>query len=475
MEATANRRPWWLGVALVLYFAVTLWLTLHHEAWSDETDPWLLMRDGGVRVMWSETAYAGTPALWYLLLSPLVSAGLPYLAQQILNLLLVWCAMTLFVADAPFHPVVKILFLFSYYALIEYAVQARPYALLVALLFGIAATWRERAEKPLRVAILTALMANTTVHGILIGAVIGLLFLGEAVAGRRLFRPRIAGAIAIMLFGGLLAVSQLRLPGGWPVVHRYVDPGTVPWAVGSAFFPRIDPRFSFVGGLIILLVGVLAIGDRTIAVLFLALTNVAVLLLFVYIWLGGLRHTGLILMLLVCAIWMAGVAVEGWRRRAFHVLEWALAISLLWGISISVPEAIAETRWAHSGSQEIAGYIAAHVPRETVIVAQQPNACESILVYLPGRQFWYAASRQFGSYTRWNALGAAREREQSIYPHMTIERARQQFDHRRRWLLLLASELPEEERKGFVLVFRSQRFVYAVKAEQFWLYRPAFP
>lgn len=429
------------------------------------------MRDGGVRVMWSETAYAGTPALWYLLLWPLAAAGLPYLAQQLLNLVLIWCAMALFVARSPFHPAVKGLFLFSYYALIEYAVQARPYALLIAILFGIAASWSGREERPLRIAVLTALLANATVHGLLIGAVIGLVFLGEAVARRWIVRPQTAGAVALMLGGGILSLMQLRLPGGFPSVHRYIDPGTVPWAIGSAFLPRVDPRLSFAAGLIMLLLAVLAIGNRMVPLLFLTLTISALLVLFVYVWVGGLRHTGLILVVMFAAIWMAGTIEESWRRKTMRILEVALVMSFGWSIYVAGVEAVAETKWSHSGSKEMAAYIRVNVSPDTVIVTPVPNAFESVLVYLPGRKFWYARYGQFGSYVKWNALGAAPSREKSVDVPTAIKQARQQFG-RRPWLLLVTPELPTSSQKGFTLLFKSQQTVYAVAAERFALYRP---
>src|SRR3712207_6855820 len=34
-----------LASAFALHVAITLWTALHHEAWFDEADPWLLMRD----------------------------------------------------------------------------------------------------------------------------------------------------------------------------------------------------------------------------------------------------------------------------------------------------------------------------------------------------------------------------------------------------------------------------------------------
>lgn len=468
-----KRLPPWAGVALVLYAVLTLWLTLHHEAWCDEADTWLLMRDGGVGVMLSRTSYAGTPALWYLLLAPFASAGLPYLAQQLLTLVLAWCAMTLFVIDAPFRPALKILFLFSYYAAYEYAVEARPYALLIALLFAIVATWRQRAEKPLRVAILTALLANTTVHGLLIAAILGAIysagfFRGPKTENPGLKRHRSLVAMAIMLIGGILSVIQL-FPPELPAHHRYIDPGTVPWAIGNAFLPGVDARISFAAGLVVLLLAVLAIGDRTGPLLFVTLSIAALLLLFVFVWVAGFRHTGLILIVLLAGLWMAGTdGTRPWRDRTRRYLEVALALCFAWGIYVAAEEAIAETKWASSGSREMAEYIAANVPDSTVIVAEPPVLCEPVLVYLPGRRFWYPEREQFGSYMMWSGLSG---RSNGVRRETTVEVARRRFAGRK-WLLLVNTQLAAAEGRGLRLLATNRRKVYAHMMERYWLYSP---
>ncbi len=448
-----------MWIALVAYAAATLWLTLHHEAWCNEADTWLLMRDGGVRVMLANTGRAGTPALWYLCLAPLASAGLPYLAQQLLNLAFIWTAMLLFLLFAHFRPLLKVLFLFSLYPAVEYAVQARPYALLVLLLFGIATLWPDRAEKAVRIALLVALLANTTAHGLLFGAILGVLLLGEAIAQRRLLNGRSLAAMAVMLAGGILAVIQLSpQPGGQQLqIERFIDPTTVPYAVGMAFFPDLYPRDSFAPALLILLIVVLAIGwRRLVPQLFVVLSVAALLTLFSLVWMGGRYHAGLILIAAIVGLWMAG---------SRPVAEAALLVALAWSVFIAGEQAVAEIRWAHSGSREMAAYIARHVPPSAVIAAHPPAHTESVLVYLPGRRFWCIARGAFGSYMPW---GAKLDHEQELPMRTAVEMGK-----RTGWLLLVNQQLSGPEATGLRLLYRTREPVYARRTEQFWLYAPA--
>lgn len=456
----------WLGVAFILYTVLTLFLALHHEARCDEADTWLLMRDGGVGVMLSRTGYAGTPALWYLVLAPFASVGLPYAVQQIINLLLVWFAMGLFLLRAPFPPLVKVLFLFSYYPVTEYAIDARPYGLLIALLFAIAASWEGRREHPIRIAVLTALLANTTVHGLLMAAVLGVLFLGEALRDHRV--KRVLASIVIMMAGGITSAFQLWPPLDGQQIRHYVDPGTVPWAIGYAFLPRVEPRLSFTVGLVVLLLAVMAIGNRVVPLLFIAISTTGLLLLFVYVWVSGTWHTGLILMVMIAGVWMAGPAVDRpMMRKAF---EGALAIILLWGIYAGVREGIAEVKWAYSGSREMAEFVSRNVPDSTVIAAHVPGFCEPVLAYLPrSRRFWYPAEQRMGSFMMWDR---AFQRSNRVPTETAAQMARRQLSGRR-WVLLVNNELPRAGQNGYRLLYTNQRHVYGQTSERYWLYATA--
>ena len=141
-----------LALVFVAYAALTLWVTLHHEPWRDEADTWLIARDATLVETLRIPAHRGVPLLWDFLLRPFAKAGAPYLAQQLLNLACAWGAVLLLMWSRAFPPLLKAIFPFSFYASFEYAAIARPYALLMLLLFAMGEWWRSREEKPLRLA-----------------------------------------------------------------------------------------------------------------------------------------------------------------------------------------------------------------------------------------------------------------------------------------------------------------------------------
>ena len=469
-ESSRSLRPL-LRAAFLLYIVLTVIVTLHHEAWGDEADPWLLMRDGGMSVMLSRGGYRGTPALWYIVIAPFASAGLPYLSQQLLNLAFIWFAVFLFLKHSPFTPAVKVLFLFGYYAFSEYAVKARQYALLIALLFAIVALWTRRRERPLLIAVLVALLANTAVHGLIFAAVIGLVFAIDAIGRRDVTRRANIAAMVIMIVGGLACVAQLLPAPDGQKLPRFLDPQTIPWSIGTAFLPFVDMRYSFVAGLLIFLAAVIAIGDRTLPLVFTTVSIAALLVLYQFVLVGGYRHTGLILIVLLAGVWMALGEVrpqQPSRLKAFRTLEVALALCFAWSVYANVRDAVDEIRFAHSGSREMAAYIAGNVHPSTIIAAHRPYHCAPTLVYLPGRLFWFPAYGRFGSYTLWDR---AFQDGQSLAYEPAIDAARRQLAGRN-WLLLINHEMPENER-GFRLLYTNRIPVYSThRDERYWLYKP---
>jgi hypothetical protein len=69
---------------------------------------------------------------------------------------------------APFPLPLRLLFPFTYLVAYQYSIIARSYTLVAPLLFGMAMLWPRRLERPVPLAILIALLANTCAHGIVI-------------------------------------------------------------------------------------------------------------------------------------------------------------------------------------------------------------------------------------------------------------------------------------------------------------------
>jgi hypothetical protein len=422
------------------------------------------MREGGVATMLSRTGYAGTPSLWYLLIAPFAASGLPYDAQAMLNLALAWAAVLVFLVWSPFTRVMQVLFVLSYFVSFEYAVLARPYALTLLLLFSIAAMWAERVERPMAIGVAAALLANTTSHGLIIAFVLGCVLIADAVVEKRIRRTAVVVSLLVVIGGGLLAAWQLRVPADGPRVVRYVDPQSVPYAISSAFLPGFDPRPWFAVGLTALIVVGVATARRWQALAFFAGSTVLLLILFVFVWLGGLRHAGLILIVAIVALWMAMSGKPAWAR-ADALATVALCVTLGLSVVTAARNWVDDFRLPYSGGEEMGRFIRARGLDRVEIAAHPPNETKSVLVFLPGKRFWLPATAEYGSYSTWDRKF---DRAQLTPGETAIENARSQLAGRE-WVLLTNFEVAAP---GFQLLFTNRERIFGRPTERFFLYRP---
>jgi hypothetical protein len=451
---TSRGERWFVAVVFGVYAAATLIVALHHEPWRDEADPWLLIRDGGVSTVLARTGWVGMPALWYLAITPLVKLGLPYVSMTLLNLAFAWAAALLFLIAAPFPRVVRALFVCSFFMAYEYAVIARPYALGLLLLFAALMAWRRRATAPMAFAICVALLANTTPHMLLLAAVLGLIYVRE---------HRAPLAIAVMLAGGLLSVAQLWVPADAPARHvvRFVAPGHAVGAFGDAFFPRMNVVYGPVLGAAIIAAVSLSIGRRFTPQLFLWCSLLGLSTIFVFIWMGGTRHSGLVLMSVIGALWLA--RDEGALRAEQEVMA-LLTVVLAIAVASGVWMAVQELRFPFSGSKEMAAYLrTAEIARRLPMAAHPPAMGEAVLPYLPGRSLYYAGTGREGTYMLWDALYS---RAAELSTRLAAADARTHFGEQP-FLLLVNRRLVDD--RGYRLLHATER-PFGYLDEQFFLY-----
>ncbi len=445
-----------LSSAFVLHVAITLWVALHHEAWRDEADPWLLMRDADAASMLRAASNGGTPLLFHLTLLPFARAGLPYVAQQFLNLIYVWGAVALMLRSRAFATPVKVLFALSYYPAFEFAVIARPYGLQMLLTFAIAEAWRERHARSVRLGLLLALLANTSTLGLVTAAVGGALLLWERIPWR---------GLAIALVGGVIAVAQLWPREGRQEVYTSVELDTVWFAIAGMFFPTMRVEDAIGGALVILGIIFYGISRRWNAVVFLGAVVTALLLIYVFIWMGGLRHAGLLLVVTVAAVMIAD-AYGPYRRE--RLLMAALAVAFAYSLVPAYRAWSDETRYAFSGSREAAAYIRRTGLDDDAVLVSHTLFWTSPLVYLPAAKVWYPARGRFATFSEWERG----DRELAQMPLETVlERARVQFGGRR-WVFIGNSELPEHLRREYRLIYRTSEPIWNRFDEQYLIYEP---
>jgi len=456
--AMSDRRFAW--IALALYLVLGIVLLLHHEAWRDEADTWLIARDAPLPAMPMLLGRKGTPALWNLILIPFARAGLPYATQAVLHLAIAGGAGALLFFAAPFPRMWKVLIAFSYYMGYEYLAIARPYTLTVLLLFAMAACHRKRIDRPLLFAAIFALFVNSTVHALLVGALIGPLFAWE------MLRQRVRGgraATAVMALGGAVAGLPLLLAGRGavvPFVHAPVPPVALE-AVAAAFAPQWDIVAGVVGLAVFVLATAAARRERN-AVAVLWLSWAALLFIDVFVYRGTLRHYGLLLYALLFSLWIAGP--ESTKPAG---LRMAIMLSLVLSAVSAVFAWVQEVREPFSDSKEAAAYLVAHHLERRPIAAHPPGSAEAVLAYLPPRRFWYPVEKREGSFMQWNASLLTAD---AVPPDRVMAEALQGRRRNPELLVLSDAPLTVAPRFGLRLLYATHGTPFRARRERYWIY-----
>jgi hypothetical protein len=439
-------------IALAVYVAAIILLELHHEPWRDEADPWLLARDADFFTFFHRMGLSGTPGLWHSILVPFARSGMPYGSQAVLQVLLASCTAALILWKAPFPIWLRIITIYSYYFSYEYSVVVRSYALGVLLLFSIAAMYPRRFEKPLAFGILVALLANTNTHSLIIAAMIGAGFLLE---GHR----RALGGAAIMLIGGVAAAAQVYPPPD--SISRGVllyTPQAVPIAISAAFFPTFPFAGAAIAGVVVIAVVAWSLRNDRVPLLVMCGAYAGLAFLYIYKWIGGFRHAGFVLLVILYALWISSS-----RSLAAYV---ALGLTLI--VSIAGAARVAQLDWnyAFSGAKEMAAFIRGEHLESLPIAAHSETTTSAVCPWIP-HPFWYAGSQREGTFNMWDQRF---ERGLEVPYPQAVENAKRHFAGRD-YLLLLNVEMPNPAANGFRLLYTNHQFVFAHPDERFWLYR----
>src|SRR5271157_1565019 len=190
MSATANvtavpqpaAPPKWESIGnyfvLLAYSAVVLFTVRYHEKWADEAQAWLIARDLDLKTIWfHELRYEGHPGLWHTVLwiaQHVFHAS--YAALGYIGVAFAIAGVAVLVFKAPFPWFLRWPLAFTYVMVYQYAVIARPYTLLPLFCFLVAILFKD-PEHPERMTVVLVLLANLSLHGAILAACFGLLFL----------------------------------------------------------------------------------------------------------------------------------------------------------------------------------------------------------------------------------------------------------------------------------------------------------
>lgn len=332
MAVAAVKSHWWNVLLFAAAAGVIFSLLPRHEPWFDEAQGWLLARDAGVKdLIFKYMRYEGQPGLWHLILVLPAKLGLPYKSANVISGLAALAGLAVFLRFAPLPWPLKVLVPFTYFAVYQYAVIARSYALVPLLLYLTAAIYPTRLARPYLWAGLMILLSHSTLHGALIAIALYAVYAfdvakswrtgkegrassaptggGGAFGGGGAARRR-AQVIAAGAFAASLAFIVLQL---WP-------PSDLTFAPGWIFSPKevaiksISMMTHAMTRQVFVAAAVVAVSAwwflRRGVFLAYALPTAALLALFGVKW-GNLWHEGLLFFVWVFALWLSFIPTGG--------------------------------------------------------------------------------------------------------------------------------------------------------------------
>jgi len=158
--------------AFIGFLGFSLYGILRHEMWRDELQAWLLARDSSsLYELYQNMQYEGHPALWHLFLFGLNQITNDPLIMQLFHWLISLAIVYLISYFSPFNLLQKFSLCFGYFIFFEYTLISRNYnlAVLFACLFCVSICSRKRY---ILYALLLALLANTSVYGLILSLVL---------------------------------------------------------------------------------------------------------------------------------------------------------------------------------------------------------------------------------------------------------------------------------------------------------------
>ena len=352
----------WKPLVLALYCATLAIVAYHHEPWVDEAQAWLLARDASLPDLFLRyLRLEGTSGLWHALLMPFAKLGLPYWTLRLLTALIATIAAGLVLWLGPFPPVIRAVIPFTYFLLYQYAVVARSYVLLAPLLFVIAWLLPRARQKPGILIALLILLANVSIHGTL--AAVGILAAYSMEVWTDSQSSKRAAARRLMICWGVLLLALIALAIElWPTAkHPFLY-----HAIGATnFSQRLHRGFKQLSeafsirlryAVLPLTMSLFWMARNRMALYF--VLPAALVLAFSSQVYSALWHSGILFLLWLFAMWIAGNRSSSTTPRyVWAVWLVMLAPQIFWAAWASIQD----IQSPYSGSKALAENIAPDV------------------------------------------------------------------------------------------------------------------
>jgi hypothetical protein len=182
------RSLWPEWCALCAYAGLVATAIPYHEPWVDEAQAWQLARSLPLGPLFKTyIRYEGSPGLWHFLLWIMARLHVSYGGLHWISGAIATAGASLLIFKSPLPRYLKLSFPFTYFLLFQYAVIARNYVLVPIFFFTLAIWWK---KKPLIVALMLGLLANTALHAAVLSGGLAIVYAFDQLRSGSLREPR---------------------------------------------------------------------------------------------------------------------------------------------------------------------------------------------------------------------------------------------------------------------------------------------
>jgi hypothetical protein len=472
-----------LAALYLLWCAVTLYTIAHHEAWRDEADSWLMARDNTLHEIWRIMRYAGTPMLLYVVEKPFIALGLPYTLQWFVSWPFAAAAVWLVIYRTRLTWPSRLVVVFSYFFVYEWAVVVRGYAMTIFFILLVCVLHPRRKGGNFAIGIALFCAANATAFGLLFACAYAGVAGVDMVLVREERKLRVLAAQAIGWLGILVSLAQL-LPepkdGQGTQTPRLGYLSTAFAGSGLPAGPHASLEVRSVAAWVMIIATVWLVRKNRRALGVFALFTLALSYLFYAKHVGYVRHWGFYLVAAVAARVIAcddESELDTLRLSKVSVLAWLLTLGLFgaWCVE-GVRMSWADDVGLFTNAKAMARYISGAHLEQRDMAGQSPTSAEAVLPYLEQKKtLYYPSIDRVSSNMIWDKALADNGRIR--FPEI-IERIRKRYrnasDPDRGVLLLWSGPIPAPDLARYCLreIHVEHGPVMSTNGESFWLYGP---
>ncbi len=425
----------WMGTIFYAAFAGINIVT--HEMWFDEIQHWLIAKDShSLFELFHNLRYEGHPPLWYFLLYILSRITHNPAAMQLLHLAIATCAAYIFLRFAPFTKVQRLLFIFGYFPVYEYAAISTNYAIGVLLIFCLCVCFQIRNWKRYMLfSVILFLLCQTNAYSFLLSASFVCMLVFEFLINRKVqpYLPSEKMAIfffiCLLLLGFLTSIVVMVPPSDSGLTEgvkwtKEVDLARLQRTLRSIWqafvpIPRIGRHCywntnilpgrtlpSLLALPLICFLLLLFIRKRLIFFMF-SFSNAAILLFQYFKHTASLRHNGHLFILFIACLWLSKYYKDDTRLKSPTLLRMAdfcsnrkngfLNIVLIIHFTVGIFASGMEWSRPFSASKTVAQYIKANGLDRLPTLGDSGFWTSPVAGYLD-RSIYYPAGDRFGSF-----------------------------------------------------------------------------